>query len=57
MHYFIGADLGTSALKLLLVDRDGQIIKTVTLPCTGLGRASTCRLVGCLYFGHAGADG
>ena len=30
MHYFIGADLGTSALKLLLVDRDGQIIKTVT---------------------------
>ncbi len=30
MKYYIGADLGTSALKLLLVDTDGKIIKTVT---------------------------
>ena len=30
MKYYIGADLGTSALKLLLVDSDGVIIKTVT---------------------------
>ena len=30
MKYYIGADLGTSALKLLLVDTDGKIINTVT---------------------------
>jgi len=30
MKYFIGADLGTSALKLLLIDNDKNIIKTVT---------------------------
>ena len=30
MKYFIGADLGTSALKLLLVDSDGKILNTVT---------------------------
>ena len=30
MKYYIGADLGTSALKLLLVNVDGQIIKTVS---------------------------
>ena len=30
MKYYIGADLGTSALKLLLVDRCGEIVKTVT---------------------------
>jgi len=30
MKYFIGADLGTSALKLLLIDSDKNIIKTVT---------------------------
>lgn len=30
MKYFIGADLGTSALKLLLVDNQGNIVKTVT---------------------------
>jgi len=30
MKYYIGADLGTSALKLLLVDRNGTIIKTVS---------------------------
>ncbi|MGI6279845.1 MAG: xylulokinase [Acutalibacteraceae bacterium] len=29
MKYFIGADLGTSALKLLLVRNDGKIVKTV----------------------------
>ena len=28
MKYFIGADLGTSALKLLLVNSSGEIIKT-----------------------------
>jgi len=28
MNYYIGADLGTSALKLLLADSDGNIIKT-----------------------------
>lgn len=27
MKYFIGADLGTSALKLLLVRNDGKIVK------------------------------
>lgn len=30
MKYYIGADLGTSALKLLLVNVDGEIIKTVS---------------------------
>ena len=30
MKYYIGADLGTSALKLLLVDNDKNIIKKVT---------------------------
>lgn len=30
MKYYIGADLGTSALKLLLVDSCGKIVKTVT---------------------------
>ena len=30
MKYYIGADLGTSALKLLLVDCDGKIVKTVS---------------------------
>ncbi|MBQ6824464.1 MAG: xylulokinase [Clostridia bacterium] len=30
MNYYIGADLGTSALKLLLVDRQGGITKEVT---------------------------
>ena len=30
MKYFIGADLGTSALKLLLVNNTGEIIKEVT---------------------------
>ena len=30
MKYYIGADLGTSALKLLLVNNCGEIVKTVT---------------------------
>ena len=30
MNYYIGADLGTSALKLLLVDTDGKIINSVS---------------------------
>ncbi len=30
MKYYIGADLGTSALKLLLTDQDRQIVKTVS---------------------------
>lgn len=30
MHYYIGADLGTSALKLLLIDNMGEIIKDVS---------------------------
>jgi len=30
MKYYIGADLGTSALKLLLTDSDGNIINSVT---------------------------
>lgn len=30
MKYYIGTDLGTSALKLLLVNVDGKIIKTVS---------------------------
>ena len=30
MNYYIGADLGTSALKLLLVDNKGEISKEVT---------------------------
>lgn len=28
MNYYIGADLGTSALKLILADRDGNIVNT-----------------------------
>ena len=30
MKYYIGADLGTSSLKLLLVDQDGKICNSVT---------------------------
>ncbi len=30
MKYFIGADLGTSALKLMLVDKCGEIVKTIS---------------------------
>jgi xylulokinase len=30
MKYFIGIDLGTSALKLLLVDEQGQVLNTVS---------------------------
>jgi len=30
MYYYIGADLGTSALKLLLCDKNGNIVKSVT---------------------------
>lgn len=30
MKYYIGADLGTSALKLLLVDTDGSIVNSVS---------------------------
>ncbi len=30
MNYYIGADLGTSALKLLLVDTDGNIVNIVS---------------------------
>lgn len=30
MNYYIGADLGTSALKLLLVNGDGEILSSVT---------------------------
>ncbi len=30
MNYYIGADLGTSALKLLLVDSEGKIINSVS---------------------------
>ena len=30
MNYYIGIDLGTSAMKLLLVCRDGEIMNTVT---------------------------
>ena len=30
MNYYIGADLGTSALKLILSDEKGQIINSVT---------------------------
>ena len=30
MMYYIGIDLGTSACKLLLVDRQGQVLNTVT---------------------------
>jgi len=30
MNYYIGADLGTSALKMLLVDEKGNILNSVT---------------------------
>ena len=30
MNYYIGADLGTSGLKLLLVDEKGVILNSVT---------------------------
>ena len=30
MKYYIGADLGTSSLKLMLVGADGKIVKTTT---------------------------
>lgn len=30
MGYYVGADLGTSALKLLLVNSNGEILNSVT---------------------------
>ena len=30
MNYYIGADLGTSALKLLLTDKNGKIINSIS---------------------------
>ena len=30
MNYYIGADLGTSSLKLMLVESSGKIVKSVT---------------------------
>ena len=37
MSCYIGVDLGTSALKLLLVDGKGAILKSVTKVCQGDG--------------------
>ena len=41
---YIGVDLGTSAVKLLVMDETGDI-KKIVLPTSGMVRAETGRLV------------
>ena len=52
MKYYIGVDLGTSAVKLLLMDQEGQVVNIVSreyplsFPHPGLVRTESGRLVG-----------
>ena len=48
---FVGVDLGTSAVKLLLMDENGKI-KNIVFPTSGMVRAETGRLV-CTEYGRA----
>ena len=51
MKLFIGIDLGTSAVKLSLVDEKGGICREVSralLPAAGLVGTGSGRMVGCL---------
>ena len=60
---YIGVDLGTSAVKLLLMQTDGTIKKnsfkgiSAQLSKTGLVGAKSRRLVECLCSRHSGAGG
>ena len=50
---FVGVDLGTSAVKLLLMDEKGDIKRiSVIFPTSGMVRAETGRLV-CTEYGRA----
>ena len=48
MRYYIGADLGTSSLKLLLLDENGRIHAnasrsySVSYPCDGWSEQNPC---------------
>lgn len=59
--YYIGIDLGTSAVKLLLMQGDGQIANIVSreypiaFPHPGLERAEPRGLVGRCLCRHSGA--
>ena len=60
MKYYIGVDLGTSAVKLLLMDQEGcqyciQRISAV-LSTSGLVRTEPGRLVGTVKRGNQGTD-
>ena len=60
---FIGVDLGTSAVKLLLMDENGKICKIVSreyplyFPHPGLVRAESGGLVCSEYGGNQRTDG
>lgn len=59
---YIGVDLGTSAVKLLLMDENGNIQKIVSkeyplyFPKPGLVRAASGRLVYKVHGRNEGAD-
>ena len=56
--YYIGIDLGTSAVKLLLMQGDGQIANIVSREypiASGLERAEPRGLVGRCLCRHSGA--
>ena len=44
--YYIGVDLGTSAVKLILMDKEGNVVKTVSreYPLYFLSRAGQNRI-------------
>ena len=48
---FVGVDLGTSAVKLLLMDENGKIKNIVIFSTSRLVRAETGRLV-CTEYGR-----
>ena len=57
--YYIGIDLGTSAVKLLLMDEKGTVHKVVSnlFSASGLVRAKSGRLVCAEHRGNTGTDG
>ena len=62
MKYYIGVDLGTSAVKLLLMDQEGQVVNIVSreyplsFPHPGWSEQNPGRLVGTVKRGNQGTD-
>ena len=42
--YYIGVDLGTSAVKLILMDKEGNVVKTENIRFIFLSRAGQNRI-------------